>query len=1458
MRKFIVIGVGEFETPHHEVLKGEEFLAVEEVDPLDFVEETAKKVNVAFKALDLNPVGSSPLLHPSYSDLQDALKNARVGDTASGTVIHYIGHGFADSDLGVLRLPAKNTDLDQLGETSVDVGALINTIESNKRGPHVLLMLDVCNAGEATRIQALNLLSPQRRKAWVIGASTRGEKAFKARFTEAVVETLQRLKDGWLDIHPSLKYVPVETMASEISLSLTRICAKDQSALPQSLTVTPRTELHDECPPFFENPSYEITPQARLLMRAEAEVREFAEQLDEGLDAIHFATRATGAPHQSRMSGRCFFAGRETQLADLSQWMDEGLGSSLYVVTGSPGAGKSALIGVLVCLSHPDLHDATPSVASKIPTHLQPSYNESIAAVHARGRTLQQILDSIARQLRLSPPGDGIWTSAQLIQEILDAGTNPVIVVDALDEAVRPVDVMSNLLLPLSNSRDTQGISVCRMLVGTRPWSQFDVLLKTAERKGGLVDLDKVASVTVKKDLKQYVTDLLRDQQFYRPFKQKAVVNEIAESVASELSRKDVVGAFLIAGLFVHQIVTELTNKTAPEICAVIPRSLPEMLELHLTQLNDQHRHWLRPIMASLAHAKGEGMPAAVLKAAAISFIPQEVANEALPGPTDQEVADVLATTSFYLRHSIDSDGRTLYRLFHQALADHLLNHPISPAQRTENKTTDAANLLSAVQTLIKRPERQRGPFIRNLWEAAPPYLLRHAIQHALDGGNVDSLLLDTEFMVHAEPGNLLQLLGYARSVDARLAAAVYRTSAIRHGAVHPSVRRQILALDASRHGARELLSSMQSELGSASASPFIRFVWSTGGELEDSFEEFFEGHSAAVTDLTATTIRGNMSIVSASEDGSLRVCDLRGGWTLAHLETAHTDWILSLKSILVQGNPMLVTAGVDNQIMLWDFAAAQVESFALGAHSDWIRSVVVHEMESRPIAISAGDDCQLRIWDLLTRELIGDPLTGHQGPIFGLAVGRVGGNSIAVSSSRDGEVIVWDLSTRQCVHRFMPFQDDWVQAIAIPDGRTEVFLASHSGYLSIWNLSGFEEISRSSVRQLDGVRCMDTAVVQGESLAITCGVDGDIKTWTRGTMLHDFPFDLVGDKPHALSTPSVEGRSLALIGGRNGSIISLDLNVDEDLGDPWVRDFDSGEGALSAVNIGYVDNVPIVYTGDSSGVVSRWEFEPSSECDRPVYGHRHEVSKIQAVPHPEGDLLVSSSAYGEITVCDLQTGSPIHELELGESAPGTVRDFAVHRSQDRVMLIVGGSSGLTVWDVLVPDAPTHVYPRSRDFVSAVEVVEDGDFSVCISGHSAGSVRFLDLNTGKLIKRRARVHGQIVWKIVRVGPARNLQVASVSDDGAVKIWNPRTGERLASYVLRDIRLTAVVPVSMRGVNLLAVGYADGSLDFVDAFTGQSAAASVVFPSPVYAIDVNEDGLMVACFSQQISFMKLDG
>ena len=151
---------------------------------------------------------------------------------------------------------------------------------------------------------------------------------------------------------------------------------------------------------FFPNPGW-----ARQDNDARGEVAaDLATLLDEAFDPRHFMRRAGAAEAVFGQVGRGFFHGRAEQLQQLRGWV-MGTGPSLRVVTGKPGVGKSALLGVVVCAAHPALREPTRDLWDRLP-HMPPPLPEGcLAVVHARRRTVAQITASIARQWQLPAPG---------------------------------------------------------------------------------------------------------------------------------------------------------------------------------------------------------------------------------------------------------------------------------------------------------------------------------------------------------------------------------------------------------------------------------------------------------------------------------------------------------------------------------------------------------------------------------------------------------------------------------------------------------------------------------------------------------------------------------------------------------------------------------------------------------------------------------------------------------------------------------------------------------------------------------------------------------------------------------------------------------------------------------------------------------------------------------------------
>ncbi|GAA2693830.1 hypothetical protein GCM10010428_72400 [Actinosynnema pretiosum subsp. pretiosum] len=736
MRRALIVGVTEFDD--HE--------------RLDFAPARVWDLEKALHALGYT-VEAQCADRMTSAELGAAIAEAVARAAADDLMlVHVLSHGHqADGNATVFALGS-----DGKPHASTSVAHWLTMQQNAPERPRVLFLLDLCSAGTATRLQWQGELENAPRS-WVIAACPGGQAAYDGRFTEAVVAVLRGLHEGELDVDRSSPHVPLPSVARAIRQEVNRLADADD-ALPQQVKATVVDISEGDYPPFFPNRDHDPSPRPALRASVDPGVLPFLDDLDEGLDARHFLERATGTGRLTSVEhdlAGCF-TGRGKELRELSPWVN-GVGDAvLRVVTGSPGSGKSALLGVLVCAAHPQLRERTQAVWNNIVQ--APTPVAGLAAVHARQRGLAAVTTSLARQLGLPEA----ITVGNLVAELRQR--QAVIVVDALDEADNPVTLMTELLLPLAAA----GARV-RLLVGVRDYPEYRSLLDLAV----VVNLDDVDRGVLEDDLYNYVSNLMRTVVEYRRL--PSVTGEFAHAVAETLAFADSAwGPFLVAGLYTRHFLSAYAEvplkdpEVAKRLGSRAPAELQGVLELDLELAGNGI--WLNAMLTALAHAKGSGMPVSVLARVTSGLVPKQ--QNRTPG----QIRSMLEVIRFYLRQSMDPDHSNLYRLFHQGLAETL-------AGRTPNAEHQVLDAL--LHPLGQQDNRD--------WNAAEPYLFRHVASHAEAADRLEELSSDPGLLLH--PGALEALTEAAGNSDA--AASITSTFSRYTGIKTP----EALALEATRAG---------------------------------------------------------------------------------------------------------------------------------------------------------------------------------------------------------------------------------------------------------------------------------------------------------------------------------------------------------------------------------------------------------------------------------------------------------------------------------------------------------------------------------------------------------------------------------------------------------------------------------------------------------------------------------
>lgn len=375
--------------------------------------------------------------------------------------------------------------------------------------------------------------------------------------------------------------------------------------------------------------------------------------------AGHFYAKAQGA-ELGQLAWH--FTGRIKERRALVDWLTHA-GGGMYVVTGLAGSGKSALLGMILACSNPEMLTALKHLGyPPIDAQYQPPPEVFTAVVHLSGRTIAEVAGSIAAQLGL---GTGLDVE-ELVHAVaaLPDGWRTLLT-DALDEARDPYPIAS-LLARLAASSGT------RVLVGTRqslhedpdhpiPTDRvlLDALGAPPQPGPGLMRLDRSASAIV-----DYVRGRLTSSWPHHldtTTQTQETPEETITRLADRISEVD--QPFLFARLAVHEILAD-PAWTDPEadLTALLEHGhtgLFDRARARLAQLNPDIEHLLH----ALAYARGNGFPrtGGIWAAAAGALAGHSILDNTIDTALSAAAPYIMLDTEF---------GDSVYRLAHRTFTE--------------------------------------------------------------------------------------------------------------------------------------------------------------------------------------------------------------------------------------------------------------------------------------------------------------------------------------------------------------------------------------------------------------------------------------------------------------------------------------------------------------------------------------------------------------------------------------------------------------------------------------------------------------------------------------------------------------------------------------------------------------------------------------------------------------------
>ncbi len=137
---------------------------------------------------------------------------------------------------------------------------------------------------------------------------------------------------------------------------------------------------------------------------------------------------------------------------------------------------------------------------------------------------------------------------------------------------------------------------------------------------------------------------------------------------------------------------------------------------------------------------------------------------------------------------------------------------------------------------------------------------------------------------------------------------------------------------------------------------------------------------------------------VSGGDDNTVRVVDLDQRTEL-YAMSGHEGWVGHIVTGVLDGAEIAVSASNDGSLRIWDLRDGTQMSNPMLGHQGNVKAVDLGTLNGEPIAISGGQDGTVRVWNLHSGEQDGESMTGTTGTVWAVAYAEVDGKPIAVSA---------------------------------------------------------------------------------------------------------------------------------------------------------------------------------------------------------------------------------------------------------------------------------------------------------------------------------------------------------------------------------------------------------------------------------------------------------------------------
>lgn len=538
----------------------------------------------------------------------------------------------------------------------------------------------------------------------------------------------------------------------------------------------------------------------------------------------------------------------------------------------------------------------------------------------------------------------------------------------------------------------------------------------------------------------------------------------------------------------------------------------------------------------------------------------------------------------------------------------------------------------------------------------------------------------------------------------------------------------------------------------------------------------------------------------------------------------------------------VLVSGAVDDStIIVWDIQTGE-QIWRLSAGDGWIRSLAASP--TAPIVAGSSTDATIKLWDIATGKLIGT-MEGHTKVVSDLDF-HPDGTRIA-STSRDGTVRLWDVEERAEVMEPRPLYSllahttNTTRTSAViptgisfhPDGE-HLAVGATDSVVRILSLA-----TQEVVEELRGHT--DWVVLHGVSYSpdgttlTTASLDGTVRLW-----------DAEGGEPlHILSHQEIELLSASWFPDSKRLIATSHMS-----GHVWVWDVAEekivnqlplAQGEIIALD--YSPTSEYLATMGANGTVRIYVLGENEHVTVAGGGRSSQPIAFLNALNATDLAIATQDEAGRVVVFDMTQAKRPLTLKPFD---GRATAVAAHPSEP--ILAIGTEEGtVTLWDI-ARNNRIRTLPALDGGIEMMAFSTDGTYLIgCndVAGYQSNSRPTLGVwrvQKGELV-HEMHGHSDTITALA-VQPAAPY-VATVSNDGTVRLWNYQRGAEEANVVAGDdLFLFTSVAFSPDGT-FFVTGSPDGMITLRDPRTAKEQHRLDLPGQGVFALQVRPDGRQIA-------------